>query len=598
MDSKAIETLSISAVRNAIVVCDYLDQFIPDNDKEPSWDGSVYIYKDKSKRKDKLRGRVAVQVKGKEVDLFEDNEISYSTEVVDLENFLFDGGAVYFVVYINKDFKTKIYYCELTPVKLRQYLTGAHKYKTITLKPFPEDNKAKADIFLNFFENSLMQSSFVKSPLLSLEQLQMDGFLEAITIPMYGYDIKNYDPYQALVDNEVYLYAKIKGFNIPLPIDAIPIDKCAIYKIQNAVFVEDTLFYSEYTRRCSNTGDEIKIGESLTLTIDREKRCAIKYKITPMLRQRIRDLEFVIRIFEARSFTLGTVTFPINPSNEEINKFNIKQKKEDLIYFKKMVKALEYLNVKSDLDLSRMTQEDINNIHYLVNAFVEKQPVSYLKPDLPSVLCIRILNLKFLLVFSACKGESGTYNISDFFQTKLDIACEDSEGNMVPISQYALLKQEDLLSVSNIRYEFITKSYMDVPISEIVIEKANWTLLDLLAAYDKSKPKRQDMLMAAKELATWLYNIKGDIMLDKNIRTINLLQTIKRERKLQDDEIELLYAIIEANKSMPSLLVGAYLLLDNHAAAQIYFTKLNENQQTAFYEYPIYYFWHSTENEC
>ena len=78
-------------------------------------------------------------------------------------------------------------------------------------------------------------------------------------------------------------------------------------------------------------------------------------------------------------------------------------------------------------------------------------------------------------------------------------------------------------------------------------------------------------------------------MLDKNIRTINLLQTIKRERKLQDDEIELLYAIIEANKSMPSLLVGAYLLLDNHAAAQIYFTKLNENQQTAFYEYPIYY---------
>ena len=43
---------------------DFLDQFITDNDKEPSWDGFVYIYGERSKEKSKLKGRMPVQVKG------------------------------------------------------------------------------------------------------------------------------------------------------------------------------------------------------------------------------------------------------------------------------------------------------------------------------------------------------------------------------------------------------------------------------------------------------------------------------------------------------------------------------------------------------
>ena len=38
MDSKAIETISVNAVRNSVVMSELLDQFIPDNDKETSWD--------------------------------------------------------------------------------------------------------------------------------------------------------------------------------------------------------------------------------------------------------------------------------------------------------------------------------------------------------------------------------------------------------------------------------------------------------------------------------------------------------------------------------------------------------------------------------
>ena len=44
MDSRTIETLSVSAVRDSIDVCDYLQQYIDSNDKSPSWDGYVNIY--------------------------------------------------------------------------------------------------------------------------------------------------------------------------------------------------------------------------------------------------------------------------------------------------------------------------------------------------------------------------------------------------------------------------------------------------------------------------------------------------------------------------------------------------------------------------
>lgn len=88
MDKKAIETLAVNAVRDSIVVSDFLDQFIADNDKESSWDGFVYIYKNKSKKKDNLKGRLAVQVKGTENNDFSKEEISFSVLVADLNNYL------------------------------------------------------------------------------------------------------------------------------------------------------------------------------------------------------------------------------------------------------------------------------------------------------------------------------------------------------------------------------------------------------------------------------------------------------------------------------------------------------------------------------
>ena len=126
LDSKIIETLSVNAVKDSIVMCEYLDQFIAENDKEPSWDGFVYIYNANTKNKSDLKGRMPVQIKGRLCDDHTKTQISYSMSVADLRNYLWDGGCVLFVVYIgNYGLTRKIYYTELTPVKLRKLLEEA-----------------------------------------------------------------------------------------------------------------------------------------------------------------------------------------------------------------------------------------------------------------------------------------------------------------------------------------------------------------------------------------------------------------------------------------------------------------------------------------
>lgn len=243
LDKKAIEILAVNAVKNSIVTSEYLDQFIAENDKEPSWDGFIYIYGDKSKKKSNLKGRMPVQVKGTECEDHSKSKISFSMSTVDLRNYLYDGGCILFVVYIgNNGLTNKIYYAELTPIKLRQLLTEAKEQgtKAVSLKEFPNDNNKKATIFLNCLQNCQKQASFIEGRLLTLEELEKQGLLENLVIPISGVGIK--DPQMALIKNEVYIYAKIKGSSIPQPLDMIPEDVCTQQTIDETITIGDKQF--------------------------------------------------------------------------------------------------------------------------------------------------------------------------------------------------------------------------------------------------------------------------------------------------------------------------------------------------------------------
>ncbi len=102
------EALAVAAVKAAIAKTDYLVDY--SKDKEPIWDGSIYAYSSKKKRNVDWVGKAPVQVKGKNIDTLDVIEIKYDIEVVDLKNYKKDGGLIFFVVGIDSNGDTKIFY--------------------------------------------------------------------------------------------------------------------------------------------------------------------------------------------------------------------------------------------------------------------------------------------------------------------------------------------------------------------------------------------------------------------------------------------------------------------------------------------------------
>ena len=149
---------------------------------------------------------------------------------------------------------------------------------------------------------------------------------------------------------------------------------------------------------------------------------------------------------------------------------------------------------------------------------------------------------------------------------------------MIPTSQYSILHAKDLLEIQNIRPELFLPSFQKVE----AIDKytsANWFLLELLEAYDKSNDKRQELLKAADELSKWLYETPEEY-LDLYIRRLNLYQVLKRERTLNINEVAELWSIAEDDSATDEYRLGAYLLLDQQVPAKRHFEKLSEEAKT------------------
>lgn len=589
LDKKAIETISVNAVRDSIVTSEFLDQFIADNDKEPSWDGAVYIYGDKSKKKSTLKGRMPVQVKGTECDDFSKSEISFQMSKDDLRNYLYDGGCILFVVYIgNSELRRKIYYAELTPIKLRQLLNGNSKSRTICLKEFPTDSNRKATIFLNCFQNCKKQASFTEGKLYTLEELQNQGVLENVVIPLEGYGIDN--PQLALLSNEVYIYAKIKGSDIPQPVEEIP-QRLTTKEMQTAIIaVGERQFYKTISIiRDAETTTTI-FGDSFSVKSQNNTGVIkINYKNSDKLRTLVVDLDFMISYIEAGSFQWNGVELPFDFKGANLSNFNIEEEKVRLEYAKKIVALLDLLGCKKDLNIKSLGDKDWRHIDYLITALIDKKPVEHLRNDLPPIMTIDIGELKFIICLQKIEGKEDTYNIFDFFRTEMSVAYENKAGEKMPISQYAILHADDLIKADNIRYDVLLPSFQNAKQHEETVARANFFLLELLEAYDKANSK-VELLSTARSFSDWIFAL-NDETLPYDVKLLNKLQIEKRERALTIDEVKELFRVVETPGVREDVLVGAYLLLDQQAAAELHFEKLDEQLKEEFMKYPIFHFW-------
>ena len=94
-----IETIAVTSVEKRLSYIDYIETGLRKKDKEPLWDGNIYLYSTKDRSTKELVRHIICQCKGKiQQEPFKTN-ITFSVPKNEMKSYLDNGGVMYFVVY-------------------------------------------------------------------------------------------------------------------------------------------------------------------------------------------------------------------------------------------------------------------------------------------------------------------------------------------------------------------------------------------------------------------------------------------------------------------------------------------------------------------
>lgn len=601
------EQLGTSAVTEAIAKTSKLKASINSGDKEPTYDGHIYIYDNKKYQKKNLK-KVYVQVKAKGVSGKFNSTIKYPISVIDLDNFMHNGGAMYFVVYINKKTpdKKQIYYVSLLPFKIAKLFKEKSDNKntiSVQLRQFPTDEDDIMELFLNFHSDAQKQISFIDKEIPTVEELQNQGVLESLTLS-YVSTKKNGTKslYPKMLDGkEVYLYANVKGGVAPIPVECYT----QMTKLQMSctddvsVSVNGKVFYTKMGKTI--TADKIihRIGSSVTMTVPNESgtfdkksdfKVTITIKLKGSLKERINALEFLIAMFEAKHFELDGVEFPAEFAESELKKLDVDRYPEILNGYKRAFGVLEKLNVKKDIDIGSFNKDDFWKLNSLIEAIENGTPVSNVKGDLPAIVNIKFGGL--FLVMLCEKVKDGEYRIWDYFDKHIDVCVLDDDKNPIQASQYSVMNADNFLTVDNLQLQKVVDDFKSIEPQQFIVENGNLIMLEMLKAYDK-RPN-DELLNAINQMLEWLK--ESSEYLSNEVLQLNEFQIVKRTRNLNFQEKQLISNIATSSSDV-SCKVGAFLLLDEQDEAEKLLQEMPKKVKEEFMTYPIFRFYTKSKED-
>lgn len=590
----AVDTISLTVSRSDFLVPDFNS-----GDRGPSWDGDIEVYKTAGANhtKNDLDIKIPIQVKGKISENLKKKTIHYPVQISDLRNYLQVGGTVYFVVYINSSGdKTQIYYASLLPFELKKILEkyGSQATRQIQLTALPKKKDEMTDIFLCFARDMKRQKAAISCASVTIEDLAKDGILNEISFGYTTVSRKHEMPFEHLFDHGAYIYAKLP-YGIELPIDHFEKITCAKTKRSVPVTVDGKIFYPDFEVVYKKNIAELHLGKSIILTFNRkEAKSRFDFSLSGTLSERIKDAEFIVEAMTAQKFNVGDAVYPLDNPESETSSFDLPKLKNYLEWLKSVKKMLDVLRVKDDLDFSKLTKLDKQNIETLKSAVLDKEAVP-LKNNGEIFGVYTIANLKILVCTSKHKEQDNLFNIYGFNDAPVEMRVSGENGEEYPLSYYVILTKDSLLKCCNIDYEAMLQHIKKVPFSDKYCNRLNQLLLELLRAYDESNPPRKDILHAGLKLSEWLKD--NDPYFEKEILTLNYYQTVKRIRPLEQTEIQDILSITENSSAREEFYVGAYILLGNFVAAKIHFDVLPSEMQEIFRTYPIFHLWKQESQE-
>lgn len=579
------EALAVATVKLAIAKTDYLVDYIKDKEKEPMWDGSIYAYSSKNISNTNWKGKAAVQVKGKNLDSINVSQIKYDLEVEVLKNYKKEGGVLFFVVGIDGNGDTKIFYKALTPYLINKLMEGKEEQGTIRTSffMFPTQKNEICNVVMDFIRDAKKQELFTHDRIPTLEEfLTSAGENVSYGFQCSGIGYDRSKPYKYMFEHEVYMYAKNTKLDIAFPIEHIHRVEKAGHRVQGTITIDNKLYYDSFELVHKPGGLEIHIGKSIVIDfieIEEKKTTKINYKLKGNIKEQIQDIQFIIDLVEKKLAKIDGIDFSIDPTETELEAFHISEAKELQHRLITIDNMLINLGVTKALDISNISAKEDEYLRMLIIAFVEKKTIGFKENFIPSVGGVSIGNIYLILHFK--QMEDGSYLVENFPEIKSEVSGACIDGTMFATSKYIIMKADDLIKADNISYKNIVDELLMYE-NEGHYANSNLLLLELIKAYDKVKDNK--LLDEATRLAKWLK--KAECL--AGLSTINYLQCIARRTELSTQQETELMGLLEVYADNEQMKAGIHILLGNYKMVNRCLDRLDEDKKAEFCDFPIY----------
>ena len=266
-----IEGYAVAKVIESLAITEHLVGYISLRDKEPVWDGFIYVYSDRGNhKKENLKGRVAIQIKGQLVTKkkkFSDH-IKYPVLVSDLKHYLLGGGAVFFVVQINQErMGCRIYAAKLLPYTIKKLLPSSEETKTVSVEFsfFPENETKKNNLFFNLINDMEKQKSIATlSPLQTLEELQSLMSVKRVLLSFTDTAVSKDNPFRYLMENPTFQYAELPN-GITIPVSELPPAEKLSSLAKASISCGGHVFYDSYSTEFTHEKRIMSMGKGIRL---------------------------------------------------------------------------------------------------------------------------------------------------------------------------------------------------------------------------------------------------------------------------------------------------------------------------------------------
>ena len=600
IDTKAIEEKALNHFKSFIEDSKVISQFIADNDKEPCWDGHLYLYADGIRDKEHLQGRVPIQIKGTEVGRFVTKKWKFKLEKADLKAYL-EEPTFFIVCQVKKDSKERmLFFRELLPDLVNKLLRDMGKNATrMTLfHPLTEDLKEFEDQLMVFLSNSKKMISFAHSKLLSMEEALKKGIKDFSFIAPSKYTDR-LQLMKYLSTHSSYIYAKIsKELDVDMPLSNGPGRFIFQREDDSEVRVGDKVYFKGYHNEIKDGRIIIKIGNVMTINMPMDntdmKQATVKLTTkAKYLKESINEAEFGVALNDTGVLSVGMLDLQMKVHEKEY----VEELRQKLIRWKELDNVLEKLHVTKPFDLTAITDDQGKLIDLLIETVGNGNMVN-LPGQETTLLLLEIGNIKLLLWCAV--GKDGMCAIGDFFDRSIRIAYKISEDETINVSPYSYLQLDKLWEkVDNIDFDNIISSAEEAARQhEYCYMMSNYDVLAMITAADaleKTDVERSKKLLEeALKLNDWLIGKEPKDEM-RPLHIINKMQIMKRQRELTADERQTLEDMLNDEFAGDMVKAGVYLLLDRQEEFQQLFETMQEDEKKSVKEFPIWRFVRESE---